>query len=306
MSTSKRGKRTYGLLGKGIGYSLSPAMHNAAFRHFGAGAEYILFDVEEEALEGFFRKKLLGGKISGVNVTVPYKVRIKEMLGSEPSCSLGEDATAIGAVNTIEVSPGGLSGFNTDVRGFYDSLAEETGFDPAGGRVFVIGAGGAARAVCFALMTCGSSPAERISVFDVDASRASSLAGEMAGVFGPGVLRAVDEKEIPAAAAESALLVNATPMGTEKGDPYPGSPGLPEMLHPGMAVYDLVYRRQTELLKAARDKGLKAAGGLGMLVGQAALSFDIWVDENFYLGEIRQVMRKAAEKELKRREKEAD
>ena len=102
----------------------------------------------------------------------------------------------------------------------------------------------------------------------------------------------------------SDLLVNATPLGTKEGDAFPGSPKLPELLHEGMAVYDLVYCRQTELVKAAREKGLKASGGLGMLVNQAAIAFDIWIDENFYLGEIRQVMKKAAEKELKKREKE--
>ncbi|MEA3490093.1 MAG: shikimate dehydrogenase [Candidatus Omnitrophota bacterium] len=293
-------KRTYGLLGRGINYSLSPVMHNAAFEYFGVPATYELFDIEEEKLGDFFRNDLIRKKVSGINVTVPYKVKIKEMLESDVSCSLDEATQRLGAVNTVKVEEEGLIGFNTDGKGFYESLLEDTGYDPAAGTIFVLGAGGAGRAICFYL-AAAEDPVERIFVFDVDGEKVSALETDFKKHFGPHILVPVGEKDIPGKTGKSDLLVNATPMGTKKEDISPGCPGLPGFLRKDMVVYDLVYCRETELVREARKKGITTANGLGMLVNQAALAFDIWIDESFYLGEIKKVMKDAAETELKKK-----
>ncbi len=293
-------KKRYGLLGRGISYSLSPVMHNAAFAHFGINAEYGIFDVPEDELGQFCRDNVLNGRISGFNITVPHKVKIKEMLDNDDFSSMEEFAERLGAVNTVKVKEEGLRGYNTDGRGFYESLTIDAGFDPKDKKVLILGAGGAARAISFYL-----AGAERavggIFVFDVDKEKAVSLGGDIAKQGGAGILSVIESKDIPGIMAETDLMVNATPMGTHEGDPLPGGENMPDLLREGMMVYDLVYCRETELVKLCREKGIKAEMGLGMLINQAALAFDIWAEDNFYLGEIKEIMKKAALEELKKR-----
>ena len=298
-------KRTYGLLGKNINYSLSPCMHNAAFKRFNIPAEYKLFDVEEKGLDSFFQERVRGGELKGFNVTVPYKMTICDMLKLRENCFLDEMAGKLGTVNTVKIEENGLRGFNTDGKGFCEALSEE--IDPGfkaltGKKVLVLGAGGASRAICFSLASSGAALRE-ISVFDIDKAKLSSMVEFFEGCFGADVLTGITEEDIPRTLTESGLLINATPLGTREGDP---SPVRPDLLHENIMVYDLVYARETELLQAAKKRGLKAAGGLGMLVNQAALAFDIWSVENFYLGDIKEVMKKAAREELKKRGKDQE
>lgn len=288
---------TYGLLGRNISYSLSPVMHNAAFKHYVIPAEYVLLDKKEEELNDFFEKDVLGGKIKGFNITVPYKIKTKEFLESK-GYKLHKWASVTGSVNTVDPDKGMLIGHNTDVIGFYASVQQN--FDIAIGpkreyTFFIAGAGGAGRAIALYVAFMG---AKRIYVFDIDTKSLESLRARF-DEFDPSVrdkFRAVRAEDVVHAVEEADLLVNATPLGTQEGSAVP----IPlEALREGQAVYDLVYARKTELLEAAEEKGLKCADGLGMLINQAAKAFEIWTGKPF--GEVERIMRKAAIEEIARR-----
>jgi len=291
-------RRVYGLLGRNISYSLSPAMHNAAFVHHSINAEYRIFDIEEDGLEDFIRDNVSGGRINGFNVTVPYKMLVKELLYKDPSLEVVSDewVDLIGAINTVRIEGRTVRLANTDTQGFFRSLCRETGFDVKEGQDYLIlGAGGAGRAISLYLgmMTRSS----RIHVYDIDGEKLLSLKEVFDGntatlgfdVFGPVSDPKVMEKILPGCS----LVVNATPIGTKAGDP---SPVPVELIDPSAAVYDLVYARETELVAGAKKRGIRAAGGLGMLVGQGALSFTIWTGAD--TEETRNVMMQAAREKL--------
>ena len=129
----------YGLLGKNISYSLSPSMHNTAFKHFKINAEYKIFDLPEEQLETFVRTELLPGKVSGVNVTVPYKMKMKEILESFGKNHFDDITKSVGALNTIRVDGTILSAWNTDTFGFSEAIKEDLEFSPEEKKVVVLG-----------------------------------------------------------------------------------------------------------------------------------------------------------------------
>lgn len=270
------GKDIYGLLGKGISYSLSPVMHNAAFSHYGIDAEYKIFDIEENMVEQFFNETLLGGKVEGLNVTVPYKIKIKEFLEENNSCRLDDIASVLGTVNTVRIDENGLTGCNTDGEGFYNSLLEETGYkDLSGKNIFVLGAGGASRAICFYLALSVPSVKD-ISVYDINTESLNSLRSGFEKSFDGKKLFAVEESELEDRIRESDILINATPLGTKPGGPLPVSA---DLLKNDMVVYDLVYCRETELVISAREKGARAFNGLGMLINQGAKAFNLWTQK---------------------------
>jgi len=282
-------KSTYGIIGHPVKHSLSPAMQSAAFKELGLDADYLLYDVEPANLEEFL-DGLAGKGIAGVNVTIPHKIKAKEYL--ERKGSLDETAARLGAVNTIKVTGDGLHGFNTDGPGFYRSLVEDLGFEPEGKRVFVLGAGGAARAI---VMYLGNGP-EKISVFDIDKAKTQGLKKHYGKYYDDKRLRiAGDKLEMIDALDSSDLLVNATPLGMREADP---SPVDKELLHPGLAVYDLVYNRpHTRLVKDANSLKLHAVTGLGMLLYQGAIAFEIWTGQKAPVS----VMKKALKEAVKER-----
>ncbi|MGE5197921.1 MAG: shikimate dehydrogenase [Deltaproteobacteria bacterium] len=257
-------KKIYGVLGYPVKHSLSPAMHNAAFKALNINAEYKLFEVEPEELGRFF-VSLRPKNIRGLNVTIPYKEKAVTYMDSA-----SDNARLIGAVNTVRVSEKGLEGFNTDGEGFLKHLTEDLKFDPAGKIISIIGAGGAARAVSVCL--CGLIP-KRLNIYDIDNLKLSTLVRQLKYNFG--------EVQIEQAGSigglavrECDLLVNATPAGMNPADPCPVDE---ESMHPGLLVYDLVYNPQeTKLLKLARKKGARASNGLGMLLYQGMVAFEIW------------------------------
>jgi len=245
-------------------------MHNAAFRAAGLDWIYVAFEVAP----GRVPEALAGARafdLGGLSVTIPHKAAAAADVDE-----LSDDATAIGAVNTVvPAGDGRLRGENTDGAGFIASLADE-GFDPAGGRCVVLGAGGAARAVIHALAGAGA-----LDVVVVNRSADRAQAGAvLAGVAG--------RVGTPADVAGADLVVNATPLGlTGVGvDSLPVDPGL---LGPGQLVVDLVPNPAvTPLMKAARSRGARAAGGLGMLVHQGALAFELWTGRSAPVGAMRQ------------------
>ncbi|MBD3379836.1 MAG: hypothetical protein GF408_05170 [Candidatus Omnitrophica bacterium] len=295
-SMEKKQVTKYGLLGKNISYSLSPLLHNAAFEKFGLEAGYVIFDKQERELETFFREEVLGGKVKGFNVTVPYKIKTKEFLQGR-NADLHNWVQVIGALNTVKCVDGKLYGYNTDAEGFYRSVQQEFGIRIGPReeyRMFIAGAGGAGRAIALFTASMGI---KKLDVFDVDPGRLDSLK-EAFGQYPPHIRDKFNplysQDEAAAAAASADIIVNATPLGTHEEDPMPLPGGVLTDKH---MVYDLVYARKTELLKHAEEAGAGTASGIGMLVNQAARSFEIWTGKPF--DDVCQIMREAAEKAVR-------
>lgn len=263
-------KRLYGLVGHPVRHSLSPAMQNAAFKESGIDAEYKLFDIPPDGLEDFL-SSIPKNSISGINVTIPHKVKAKECL--ERHGLLDEFAIRLGAVNTVKVTPGGLKGFNTDGPGFYRSLVEDLKFEPENKNIFVMGAGGGAMAV---IMYLGNGP-HKIFVSDIDATKTKQVWEHYSRFYDPEKLVIVDKSGFEEALASSVLLINTTPVGMKESDP---SPVDKKLLHPALYVYDLVYNvPETALVKEATRMKCHAVTGLGMLLRQGAIAFEIWTDK---------------------------
>ncbi len=280
-------KKTYGLIGHPVLHSLSPAMQNAAFTALKIDAEYKLFDVKPADLRSFL-KDLVKNNIAGVNVTIPHKVKAKDFV--EVNGILNEHAVRLGAVNTIKVVGGKLTGFNTDGPGFYRSLVEDLKFEPEGKNIFVLGAGGAARAI---VMYLGNGP-KGIFVTDIDDCMVDELRKHYEKYYDHRRFKVVHKNSLKESLDASDLLIQATPLGMRDGDPAPVDPGL---LHPGMRVYDLVYNRPaTRLVKEASRMKLHAMTGLGMLLYQGAISFELWTEKSAPI----EVMRRALKETLKR------
>jgi shikimate dehydrogenase len=273
------------LIGWPVEHSLSPAMHTAAFRALGLDWRYTLRPVAPGQVEPAIAALRVAG-CRGANVTVPHKSAVLAHLDA-----LSDEAQAIGAVNTIVRHGSRLSGHNTDAAGFLAAL-HAAGFDPARRRALLLGAGGGARAVAYALARSGCA----VTLYNRSPERAAHLArdllpaalGAPVAALPPGIrLAALD----PAAFD---LLVNATPVGMWphiQASPWPES--LPIPAH--WLVCDLVYRpRATRLLWQARRSGARALGGLEMLVHQGARALELWTGRPPPL----EVMRAAAQDAL--------
>lgn len=276
--------KKYGLIGHPVGHSLSPAMQNAAFKACGIDAKYELYDVEPALLEEFLGN-LNRNRISGLNVTIPHKIKAKEYV--EHKGTLEETAKRLGAVNTIKVAEEGIRGFNTDGPGFYRSLVEDLKFEPEGKNIFVMGSGGAAMAI---VMYLGNGP-KSISVYDIDKKKMEDLKNRYKKYYNEERFVIVGEDEIKEALAKSALLVNATPIGMKKDDP---SPVNKNMLHAGLYAYDLVYNHPTtQLVKEAKRRKVHAVTGLGMLLYQGAIAFEIWTGKKAPIDVMRKALKEA-------------
>lgn len=257
----------YGIFGHPVEHTFSPGMHNAAFADLGLDGCYVPFAVRPEEL-GHAVSAIVPLGLRGLNITVPHKEKVIPFLDE-----LTEDARLIGAVNTIEVRDGSLVGHNTDGRGFLRSLRADAGFNPKGKTIFMAGAGGAARAVCFSLALAG---VDTILLYDLDRAKAAKLERDVQSktsarvkVLQAGTMR----KSAPAADC----IINATPLGLKKGDPLP----VPrEFVQKGRLVCDLVYNPpDTALLKMARSCGARTLPGIGMLLYQGVIAFEIWTGE---------------------------
>ena len=251
-----------GVLGWPLDHSLSPAIHNAAFRNVGLDWVYLAWPVRPEELPAAIGGlRALGAQ--GANVTMPHKETVIEHLDE-----VSGDARRVGAVNTIQRVGDDLVGHNTDVDGFRSFLVDDAGVDPSGKNVLVLGSGGAARAVVCALDDLA---AARIVI----AARREDRGREIAGLASRPVVEVAGWKDTGEIAAASDLIVNATPVGMSGDTPLPNA-----TWHPGQVVCDLVYSPPTTpLMESARAGGAETWGGLGMLIHQAALSFRIWTGQ---------------------------
>jgi shikimate dehydrogenase len=256
--------RLAAVIGDPVRHSLSPLIHNAAFRAVDLDWAYLAFEVPADggaaAVEAM---RALG--IDGLSVTMPLKAEVAAAVDA-----LSPDAEALAAVNTVVRQGTVLVGENTDGAGFVNALRIDEGFDPAGRRCLVVGAGGAARAVVRALATSGAREVVVAARRPEAAAEAVALAG------GVGRTGTVDEAD----AAD--LVVNATPLGMQ--DVIELEPVLPvpeQRLGPGQVVADLVYHPLiTPFVAAARRRGAVAVNGVGMLLHQAAVAFRLWTGED--------------------------
>jgi len=262
---------TYGILGWPVEHSRSPAMHSAAFRARGLEATYACFPVHPDDVADAVRGlKALG--VRGANVTVPHKEAVIPFLDS-----VTPDARAIGAVNTIVREVDRLVGHNTDAPGLARSL-EDAGVDMDGARVVVLGAGGASRASVVGLARRGAS---RIAIAARRLEQAEVLVRELSGPCAPCTLVATDlsREALAAELADATLLVQSTSATLASSPDAAGfAASLAIELMPDAAtVVDLVYRpRVTTVLARAQERGLKIVDGLGMLLHQGALAFELW------------------------------
>jgi shikimate dehydrogenase len=246
------------VIGWPVSHSLSPTIHNSAFIATDMDWVYVPLPVPPgelaAAMDGL---RALG--FAGANVTMPHKDEAA-LLADVRS----EEAERLAAVNTLVIGPDGIAGHNTDAPGFDRFLRRDAGFDPNGRSALLFGAGGAARACALALAGGGL---DRLAVALRDPSRIAVLEAALSGTGTRVTVIDFDD----AAGADVDLVINATPLGL-RGEDLPLPP-----LRPDMLAVDLLYRpRVTPLLAAARSAGAAAFGGLGLLLHQAALSFELW------------------------------
>ena len=258
------GTHVVGIIGWPVSHSLSPAIHNAGFAASGLDWVYLPLPVRPEWLQPALIGLVPLG-FAGANVTMPHKTEAAELIQHR-----SDDARVLRAVNTIAVRGGELEGHNTDVAGFDRFLRRDAGFDPAGRSALVYGAGGAARACALALARAGLT---RLTVAARDEARAGPLVKMVEALGVPVTLiRPGDTGELT-----PDLVVNATPVGGRDAEQV-----LPSLPHLGseVLVIDLLYDPpSTDLQRRAREAGATAFGGLGHLLEQAALSFELWTGQ---------------------------
>ena len=256
------------VFGYPVRHSLSPGMQNAAFRELNLDCVYVPFSISPEDLPAALDAVRTLGMI-GANLTIPHKERAVGLMDS-----VSDEAHRIGSVNTVHNVDGELRGYSTDGEGFMRALEAE-GKSAEGSRAALLGAGGSARAVAYALAARGA----MVSVLNRTAIRGVDLVSELNGVLPEGrqSLRAValNSPDARREIAEADLLVNCTSVGmhpdTDK-QPIPS-----EWMHDRLFVYDLIYNPlKTRLLDAAATAGARTANGVGMLVHQGAISFEMW------------------------------
>ena len=271
--------KVLGIFGYPVGHTLSPLMQNAAIEASGLPYIYVPFEVSPENLESAINGiRSLG--ITGVNITVPHKEKVISFLDE-----ITEEASLIGSVNTIENKNGRLIGHNTDSRGYIRSLREDAGFDPKGKRALIIGAGGAARGVMAGLSL---NRIAEILIANRTLEKGETLAAEFGGKFNEikfsaHPLSALNDPDI---LSSLDLVINTTSLGLEGKTVEVELSFTP----PHVLISDIAYKPPTtSFLKKAQDAGLKTLGGLGMLLYQGAISFEIWTSNKAPLD----VMKKA-------------
>ncbi|PZT53679.1 shikimate dehydrogenase [Paenibacillus silvae] len=255
-----------GVMGDPIAHSKSPAMHNAALQAAGVEGMYMPLHVKPDQLQAaVLGITALGYR--GVNVTIPHKEQVMQYLDV-----IDESARLIGAVNTIVNDNGTLTGYNTDGMGYVRSLKEEAVRQIEGKRIAVLGAGGAARGVIYALAL---EKPEQISILNRTADRAAALAEDLRS-YSLGDISGSGMHEAQAVLADADIVINTTAAGMH---PHVHDlPVDPAWIREGAAVSDLIYNPlETRLLRESRMRGCTVHGGLGMFIYQGAIAFEHWL-----------------------------
>ncbi len=291
--------KKYGLIGYPVKHSFSAAMHNAAFSHLGMDKEckYTLFEIKPDDLESFLLERT---DLAGFNITVPHKIKAKEILEQnfENTSATLDFPILVGAVNTVgRREDGSIWWTNTDAPGFVKSLKSDLGFsETEESDALIFGCGGAGRAVMSGLALEDKGLVRNIYVYEINEQNKQDVLvyyNDMPKMRDK--LKFISKDQIAGKIKTCSLLVNTTPVGM-KDDSI--SLIDKKLLHNDLVVYDVVYNRQTKLLKDAKEKGLKACGGLGMLLYQGVLAFQYWT--GVAPSEVEDIMRKTLEGELEK------
>lgn len=254
--------RTYCIIGDPVSHSLSPAMHNAAFKSLSMDDVYIAYKVSSHELESSV-ESLRSVKISGFNVTIPHKIAVLQYLDEVDLLS-----RKAGAVNTVASIDGRFKGFNTDIQGFLQPLLNR-GIDFRGLSVLLFGAGGSARAVVASLSSVTGISKLVVANRTYNKSSELSKQAELQGLTSS--VSMIEEAKVMAKRFD--LIVNATSVGLQSNESILDS----EDIDGSSTVYDLVYRPvMTKLLENAREKGARVIYGYEMLLEQGAQAFEIW------------------------------
>lgn len=261
----------FGVIGHPVGHSLSPLMHNTAFGEAGINGVYLAFSVTELAGAVSGVRAL---SIRGLSVTIPHKEAVVPLLDA-----LDPLAERIGAVNTIHNREGRLIGYNTDASGALSALSEVV--DIAGTDVAVLGAGGAARAVGFALRDAGG----RVTILNRSAGKGEGLAADIGASFHPLAGFRGDDYGV---------VINTTPLGMH---PHVEEMPIPEKeIKEDTVIMDIVYNPlRTRLLTAAESRGARTIDGLAMFVRQGAAQFELWTGKKAPVGLMERAVRAALE-----------
>ena len=258
-----------GVIGNPVGHSLSPAIHNAAFRTLGLNFVYLAWQVEAigDAIKGL---RALGN-FRGASVTIPHKVATMQFLDHVETT-----AKRIGAINTIVAEKGKLIGHNTDATGALREL-REGGIELTGRHIVVLGSGGAARAIAFAL--AGESGAEQLTLLGIEELERTRLAEDIRPTTAVTVADSyLDEAALRRVLPDAHVLIHCTPVGMSPKADMTCVPA--SLLHAGLAVMDIVYNpRETQLLKDAKRMGCKTIPGLEMFLNQAVTQFELWTNQ---------------------------
>ncbi|MCC8049956.1 MAG: shikimate dehydrogenase [Clostridiales bacterium] len=271
------------LIGSPVAHSISPMMHNEAFRLLGLDAVYLCFDTKDRDL-GTMVRALRDMNVFGFNITMPDKERVMEYLDE-----ISPAARMIGAVNTVSNENGRLVGYNTDGEGYVRSLSD-VGYEITAGEMCLLGAGGAASSIAVQAALSG---APALHILNRKNGRSFPNAIRLAEQINAGTSCRADVVDLNDAAAvrccveKSSLLTNATSVGMA-----PNTDAVPlsdlSCLHPGLTVSDIIYNpRQTRLLEAAEKCGCRTLNGLYMLLYQGAAAFRIWTGQDMPIEPIR-------------------
>jgi shikimate dehydrogenase len=269
-----------GVIGNPVGHSLSPAIHNAAFCKLGLNFVYLAWQVETigDAIKGL---RALGN-FRGASVTIPHKVTAMPFLDHVEGT-----AQRIGAINTIVAEKGELTGYNTDATGALRAL-REGGVELKGRRIVVLGSGGAARAIAFALAV--ESSAEKLILLGIDDPERTSLARDVRSQAALTVEDFyLDETTLRRVLPDAHVLIHSTPVGMS---PKTDTTCIPaSLLHADLSVMDIVYNPlETRLLKDAKRAGCRTIQGLEMFLNQAAIQFELWTNQPAPVDVMRRVL----------------
>ena len=258
-----------GLLGYPLDHTFSPPMQNAAFDNKGINYVYIPIEVKPENFATVI-KAISSMNFGGFNVTKPFKVEIIKYLDE-----IDEAAKCIGAVNTVVVKDGKLKGYNTDGSGFLRSLEESLGSKVEGKDIFVLGSGGASRAIC---MILALNKARKIYICNRTFEKAVALSGDVNKyALGSSTAIPMEYGEMSKTIKNVDVFINTTNVGT-----FPEVDEIPidsSLLNRKLVVCDVIYNpRKTKLLLEAEKLGCKTMSGFGMLVYQGAGAFELWIE----------------------------
>src|SRR5213595_31322 len=263
-----------GVFGDPVAHSLSPQMQNAALKTCKIDMQYARFQISPDELQSAL-DLIRELNFVGVNLTTPHKIAASKLMDE-----IDDNVRRVGAINTVKIDNAKLRGYNTDGKGFARAVRQEFAVDLRDLRVMILGAGGAARAIA---LQCARENSERLVITNRSVEKAQKLADQLRDFFaGPKVLGPVprlqavplEEAAIRFQIANVDLVVNATPVGLNRGDP---SPIAARLLAPHVMVYDTIYSvERTAFVSAAIEAGARAANGFSMLLHQGALAFEIW------------------------------